>query len=88
MSALELQPTPLQEFFDQLAQLVWHLQSFAAPVLWVMALGSLGGLVLTWRLGQMDKVRLFGASGAVALGLGCALWLVEAVSVYAAGLCL
>ena len=88
MSPLELQPTPLQDFFDGLAQLVWHLQTFATPLLWVVVVGSLAGLAATWRLGQMDKVRTFAGAATVAVGLAIGLWLLEAASVYAAGLCL
>jgi len=88
VSSLVLQPTLLQQLWVNLAYLCWHLNSIAAPLLWAMAIGSVIGLVVTWRIGQMDKAQLFGKAGTAAVAIGVLLWAFEAVAVYAAGLCL
>lgn len=88
MSALVLQPGLVQQLWFNLAELCWHLNSVAAPLLWLIAVGSAIGLFVTWRIGQMERARLFGTAGTLAVAIGLLLWALEAAAVYAAGLCL
>ena len=88
MTFLILQPTPLQQFFYNFAHFCASVETVVNPLCWIVGTASLVGLFISWWIGSLDKARLFGKTGTIAVASGSFLYTLVAVSIYSAGLCL